>query len=151
MPFYVEALITAIAPAIFEEVLFRGIFIHNLRKNDYSDMKCLWITTVFFAVAHLTNLVGLAPLSVAIQLVYSFDIGLVLAAIYLKNGSITQVILVHFLIDFTSGIYVDTPTSTSWTLIGAFGVFIVAESAYAVWLTSKTDPPEKGHDHEEIC
>ena len=96
-----------------------------------------WITTAFFAVSHLTNLVGLAPLSVAIQLVYSFAIGLVLAAIYLKNGSITQVILVHFLIDFTSGIYVDTPTSTSWTLIGAFGVFIVAESAYAVWLTSK--------------
>ena len=110
-----------------------------------------WITTAFFAVAHLTNLVGLAPLSVAIQLVYSFAIGLVLAAIYLKNGSITQVILVHFLIDFTSGIYVDAPTSTSWTLIGVFAVFIVAESAYAVWLTSKTDPPEKGHDYEEIC
>ena len=43
--FFIEALITALAPAIFEEVLFRGIFIYNLKENGCGRLVysvCCW-------------------------------------------------------------------------------------------------------------
>ena len=56
--FVIEALVTASAPAIFEEVLFRGILIYNLKKKGTGALPCLFISAALFAAAHLTNLVG---------------------------------------------------------------------------------------------
>ena len=66
--FVIEALITASAPAIFEEVLFRGILIYNLKKKGTGALPCLFISTALFAAAHLTNLVGLDVVSVSVQM-----------------------------------------------------------------------------------
>ena len=46
--FFIEAAITAIAPALFEEVIFRGIFIYNLKKKGSSDLSCLFADGLFF-------------------------------------------------------------------------------------------------------
>ena len=86
--FVIEALITASAPAIFEEVLFRGILIYNLKKKGTGALPCLFISAALFAAAHLTNLVGLDVVSVSVQMAYSFVVGMVFAAVYLKNNSI---------------------------------------------------------------
>ena len=133
--FFIEAAIMAIAPALFEEVIFRGIFIYNLKKKGSSDLSCLFITAAIFGAAHLTNLVGQSPATVALQTCYSFVVGLVLAAVYLRNNSIAQVVFVHFLIDFTNRLYVEQVTSASYVQIAIFAVLLVAEAAYAVWLT----------------
>lgn len=133
--FFIEAAITAIAPAIFEEVLFRGIFIYNLKKKGSSDLQCLFITAVIFSAAHLTNLAGMAPASVALQTVYSFVIGLVFAAVYLRNGSLLQIIAIHFLIDFTTRIFMENPSHASYLQLSIFGLLLVAEAIYAVKLT----------------
>ena len=135
--FFVEAIITAIAPAVFEEVLFRGIFIYNLKKNDYSDIKCLFLTAALFAVVHLTNLAGLDLVSVALQLVYSFVIGLVLAAVYLKNGSLIQIILVHFLIDYTNRLYINPATTATTVQIILFVLLLAVEAIYAICLCGR--------------
>ena len=92
--FILEALLTASAPALFEEVLFRGILLFNLRKNGSSDLKCLLISSMIFSVIHLINFVGADLASVALQAGYAFVIGMVLAAVYLRNNSILQVIVV---------------------------------------------------------
>ena len=135
LPFFVEAFITAIAPAIYEEVLFRGIFLYNLKKSGRRDPDCLWISALVFAAVHLTNIAGLGIAGVALQLVYSFVIGLVLAAVYLKNGRILQVVLVHFLIDFVDRIFVEQPSSASYVQLILFGLLLAAETFYAVKLT----------------
>ena len=75
--FFIEGAITAIAPALFEEVIFRMIFIYNLKKKGSSDLQCLFISSALFAAMHLTNLAGMNPASVAVQTVYSFVIGMV--------------------------------------------------------------------------
>ena len=80
---------------------------YNLKKKEYSDISCLLITAVVFSVVHLTNLAGQSFATVALQTVYSFVIGLALAAVYLKNKSIVQVIAAHFLIGFTNRIYME--------------------------------------------
>ena len=134
MSFYSEALVTAMAPAIFEEVLFRGIFIYNLKQSNCSDGKGLFITAIVFSAVHMTNLVGQDLASVALQLVYSFVIGMALAAIYLKNNSLIQVILVHFLIDFTNRIYINPATTTTTVQMIVFILLLIAETVYSLWL-----------------
>lgn len=136
VPFFADGIITAMAPAIFEEVLFRGIFLYNLRKKGSSDLQCLLISAIIFAAVHLTNLAGLSPASVAVQTVYSFVVGLVFAAIYLKNGSLLQVVILHFLIDFTNRIFVEQPSHTSTLQFVIFGLLLAAEAIYAVRLTA---------------
>lgn len=133
--FFIEAAITAIAPALFEEVIFRGMFIYNLKKKGSSDLSCLFITAALFAVVHLTNLVGQSFATVALQTGYSFVVGLALAAVYLRNNSIVQVVIVHFLIDFTNRLYLEQPTSASYVQLAIFAVLLIAEAAYAVRLT----------------
>ena len=133
--FVIEALVTASAPAIFEEVLFRGILIYNLKKKGTGALPCLFISAALFAAAHLTNLVGLDVVSVSVQVAYSFVVGMVFAAVYLKNNSILQVIVAHFLIDFTHSLFVEQPSSSSAPQLILFGVLLVAEAIYALWLT----------------
>ncbi len=133
--FFVEGFITAIAPALFEEVLFRGIFIYNLRRNNKSSMFCLLVTAAVFALLHLTNIVGMSPISVLVQFGYSFVVGLVLAAIYLKNNSLLQVVIVHFLIDYTSHIFVEQASISSIIHLILFAVLLAAEAVYAIVIT----------------
>lgn len=137
VPFFVEGFITAIAPALFEEVLFRGIFINNLRKNNKSDLFCLFVTAAVFALVHLTNIVGMDTVSVLLQLGYSFVIGLVLAAVYLKNKSLLQLVAVHFLIDFTTRIFVEQASAASTVHLIIFVVLLIVEAAYAIMITTK--------------
>lgn len=133
--FFVEGILTAMAPALFEEVIFRGIFISNLRKDNKSSMYCLFVTAAVFALLHLTNIVGMDMISVLVQFGYSFVIGLVLAAVYLKNGSLLQVVIVHFLIDFTSRIFVEQASISSIVHLILFSVLLAAEAVYAVVIT----------------
>ena len=128
---FMEALIIAAAPAIFEEVIFRGIFIYNLKKYGYDDIKCLLISALVFSLVHLTNAVGGNLIAVVLQIGYSFVIGLVLGAIYLKNNSILQVILIHFLIDYSNSIYNGTVANSSYVQIAIFVLLLIGEAFYA--------------------
>lgn len=141
--YFIEAAVTALAPAVFEEVIFRGIFLYNLRRKGHGDMACLFISAVVFAVIHLTNAVGQDLTTVVLQVGYSFVVGLVFAAIYLKNGSLLQVMLAHFLIDFTNRLYVEEATSASNLHIAIFVVLLAAEAVYAVLLTRRPAPQEE--------
>jgi membrane protease YdiL (CAAX protease family) len=132
IPFFAEGLLTAMAPALFEEVIFRGIFISNLKKNNKSDMYCLFVSAAVFALIHLTNIVGMSMTGVLVQAGYSFVIGLVLAAVYLRNGSLLQVVIVHFLIDFTSRIFVEQASISSVLHLILFVILLAAEAVYAI-------------------
>ena len=132
IPFFAEGLLTAMAPALFEEVIFRGIFISNLKKNNKSDMYCLFVSAAVFALIHLTNIVGMSMTGVLVQAGYSFVIGLVLAAVYLRNGSLLQVVIVHFLIDFPSRIFVEQASISSVLHLILFVILLAAEAVYAI-------------------
>lgn len=137
------ALLTAFAPAIFEEVIFRGIFIYNLRKKGSGDLQCLFITAIVFSLIHATNIGGLELAAVALQLVYSLVVGMVLAAVFLRNNSILQIIIAHFLIDFTNRIYVEPAASASTVQIIIFCLLLAAEALYAVKLVSAKSAAER--------
>ena len=133
--YFIEGAITAIAPALFEEVLFRGIFIYNLKKKGHDDFSCLFFSAIVFAAMHMTNLVGQSFNTVALQSAYSLVVGLAFGAVYLRNNSIVQVIVAHFLIDFTNRIYLEQAASASYVHIAIFVVLLVVEAVYAIRLT----------------
>ena len=134
---FIEGAVTALAPALFEEVIFRGIFLYNLRENGHGDLSCLLISSFLFSAIHLTNIVGMDLVSVGIQMGYSFVIGLVFGAVYLHNGSLLQIIRAHFLTDFTNRIFVESASSASYAQLAVFCVLLAAEAVYAFMLMGK--------------
>ena len=134
--FDASMLIFAFAPAIFEEVLFRGIFIHNLQENGKEPIQTLLISAALFGVIHLTNIVGMPPAQVLVQTGYAFVVGLVLGAIYIRSGDLASLIIAHFLIDFTSRVFPGGET-TPIPMIIAFIILMIAEAGYAFFLVRK--------------
>ena len=78
-------LILAVLPAICEELLYRGVIFNGLSK--FGSVWAVLISALFFALAHGS----------AMQFFYQLILGVVLALIVLKSGSIFASSLVHFL------------------------------------------------------
>lgn len=79
-------LVIAIAPAVCEEMLFRGVILHSL-KAKYRIPSAIAITAVLFGLYHM-SLVKFIPTGL---------IGLVLCIVVWKTGSIYPAMLMHFM------------------------------------------------------
>jgi membrane protease YdiL (CAAX protease family) len=75
----------AVIPPIVEEMLFRGMVLHGLRK--YGDGFAVVVSAILFGLYH-----GNFP-----QMVFAFFSGLVLALVVVKTGSLWTSILIHFM------------------------------------------------------
>ena len=125
------------APAVFEEVLFRGIFIHNLKQKLNSPVAIVIISATLFSLIHLTNLVGMEPVSVILQVMMSFVVGVVLGAVYLRTGDILSVIFAHFAIDFLGSVFGGGETTPAYFLIIMIGLLLF-ELIYGLMLAKKS-------------
>ena len=137
-PLSLEILILGLAPAIFEEVIFRGIFLHNLEAKgraagDLGYGKILFISAFFFAVIHLTNAVSGDVAQALVQTGYAFVIGLVFGAIYLRTNDLLSVIIAHAAIDITNRCFM-ADSNTSTPVLIAFLALLLVEAVYAVLL-----------------
>ena len=130
----VEALLLGLAPAIFEESIFRIAVIGKLREGGRGAWHALWASSLLFAAIHLTNAVGGNIANTLVQVVYSLAIGLFLGAIYLKTGDAASAILAHAAIDVSNQIFTASPTSADVPMICAFCAVLVILTAYALWL-----------------
>ena len=129
-----NAILCALAPGIFEEVIFRGILIDRLRQSGESTWYVLIASALVFGAIHLTNAVGMDLPSLLVQALYSTVIGLFLGAIYLRSDDIATVILAHTAIDFSNQIFATQPTSASIPMILVFVAVLAALLAYSLWL-----------------
>lgn len=89
MPIYMIVLTTAVFPAIFEELTYRGIVFSNLRNKSIT--KACVFTGLLFGMAHLNGE----------QFFYAFFMGAVLSYFVYKTGSIFSSIVSHFTINFS--------------------------------------------------
>ncbi len=89
MPIYMIVLTTAVFPAIFEELTYRGIVFSNLRNKSIT--KACVFTGLLFGMAHLNGE----------QFFYAFFMGAVLSYFVYKTGSILSSIVSHFTINFS--------------------------------------------------
>ncbi len=79
-------LLMAVLPAIFEELIFRGIILNGL-LSKFNQVSAIFISAAMFAFIH-----GSIE-----QLLYQFALGVVLAWLVLRTGSLFSGMLVHFL------------------------------------------------------
>ncbi|MEJ2003612.1 MAG: CPBP family glutamic-type intramembrane protease [Cyclobacteriaceae bacterium] len=84
-PFLFAMIFTALIPAVFEELAFRGFMFGEIAKNAGAG-TALIVTSLLFAIMHLS----------AIGLIWYIPGGFLLGFLRLKYKSITYCILAHF-------------------------------------------------------
>lgn len=130
------AILIGIAPAVFEEILFRGIFIFNLKKKYNNPMTIVLLSALVFSLAHLTNLIGLSPLAILIQVFQAFAVGVVLGAVYFLTEDLISVIIAHAAVDVLAAVFPGGSTTPIYFLV-IFIVLLIAEILYGLFLTKK--------------
>ncbi len=91
----------ALAPAVAEEFVFRGLLYHGLRQLGV--LKAALISGVMFGLIHLN----------ANQFVYAFAIGVVLALMVEATGSIYSAMIMHFCVNARSVVIMAVSSSLS--------------------------------------
>ncbi len=131
----------ALAPALFEEIIFRGIMIRKFLDAGKSETYAWLGSALLFSLVHLTNLVGGNVLNTLVQTAYALVIGLLLGALYLKDRNILAVITSHFIIDFSSRLF-DQRTETPIPLLVVFIVLLGVLGGYSYYLMQKKNISE---------
>jgi len=132
--------ILGFAPGIFEEIIFRGVFVSNLKAAGKSDFAAMMISAIGFGAIHITNVVGdVGMLQVLVQVGSAVVIGMVFGAIFIRTGNIMSIIAVHAAIDISSLVFNGMPCTTVLTL-AAFVALLAVEAAYALMLTTFRKP-----------
>lgn len=116
---------------VLEEVLFRGILMRSFLQN-YSPRKAILWSAIFFAIIHLNPWQGIP----------AFGLGLFMAWLFYKTGSLLPCILVHFMNNLAAfvammvyGVQASTTEMLGWRLsliIAAAGLALAAYSFYQV-------------------
>lgn len=84
LPIIISVISTGIIGPIYEEILFRYILYNRLKKK-YSIKKSILITTIIFALIHLSP----------IKIIYAFLLGLTMNILYERHKNILAPILIH--------------------------------------------------------
>ncbi len=102
----ISLVIYAVFIGMFEEILFRGIFLgellDNFNKNKKQVVIAIVISAVIFSLTHVTNLLmGQDLFTTILQVVQTFAIGILLGSMYYESGNIWSVIFLHGFYDFS--------------------------------------------------
>ena len=91
IPLFLDIIASGIIGPIYEELLFRHIF-YNKLKSFNSKKKSLYLTTIIFALIHLTTL----------KMIYALFLGFILTKVYQQKENILSPILIHVSANITS-------------------------------------------------
>ena len=83
---WLSILTIALLPAVFEELLFRGVIFNSFNKK-YDVVIAVFVSALLFGVYHMNWIQG----------IYAFIFGLALAYMYFKSNSLFVPIIFHFI------------------------------------------------------
>ena len=87
--FLPSLLLIGVLLPVFEELFFRGVII-NLLKKHFGSVSCIFLSAIFFGLAHLN------PFEInLIQPIYAFALGILLAVLRQRFGSVFAPALAH--------------------------------------------------------
>jgi membrane protease YdiL (CAAX protease family) len=133
--------------ALFEEFAFRGVIfsviLEKRRKNSGDVFISILLTSVMFGLIHILNILsGSDPMSVFLQIGYSFLIGGMCSFVLIETKNIWFCVIFHAVYNFGGdfmprlgmGTWWDTPTVIITVLLS------VAVTVYVVVKLLKVDP-----------
>ncbi|MBR4824958.1 MAG: CPBP family intramembrane metalloprotease [Spirochaetaceae bacterium] len=108
-----------------EEIVFRGVITTTLYKKFAGTNSGIWkavvISGLFFGLVHFINMVSVInSVGVLIQVAVASVMGMVLSALYLRNGTIWVNIVLHAFIDIAAGITSIYAGQTVLSTIGGY-------------------------------
>lgn len=125
VPIAAVLLVVALAPAVCEEILFRGLVLSGLRRMG--EGGAIVVSAALFAVAHMD-----AP-----RLAFTFVLGLILGWLAVRTGSIWPGVIVHFTVNATSVILARAPGGGADAFLARLGplaaVALAGGGAALVW------------------
>jgi len=139
----IAAVISGAAPGIVEEICVRGLPLLNCMRAKCTEKRIpvyVIISSTIFSLLHAINLLSGMDIGKNLnQLFYTFAIGMVFGAVYLRCGSILPCIAAHFAMDFTAYILgledVKQQQSTASVVTGTFfNEYIVRNIPYMVMI-----------------
>lgn len=137
------ALLSGLAPGIFEEIVCRGAVLTNCiiqwREKPGRILRSLLVSSIVFGLLHLINLAQADLGSTIVQVFYAAALGIFFGAVYLRTRNLWGSIIVHAVIDFTSYLFIGSGTSALGTvdlllglgitiLYACIGLFLVRPS-----------------------
>ena len=133
----VEVFILGLAPGFFEEVVFRSIFINNMKTKGMKPLTMMLLSGVIFGLMHITNAVAQPLPQVLLQMCYSMVVGITFAAIYIRSADLASIIIAHSAIDITNKIFLGSYNTSAFAFL-LFGAMLVVEAVYAFYLVAGT-------------
>ena len=116
-----------------EETIFRGLMLNALKVHGF--WRAAIITALLFGLSHSLNvLAGKSMAETAAQIFYAVAFGFTFAVLVLKKGILWPLVIVHFLIDFTS--FLERPDFTispEWNLLLVMGLAVIF-TAYGLFV-----------------
>lgn len=130
LSFVLKIIAVGVAPAVFEEFVFRGVIFSKLKK--YGTSFALIASSLLFAMLH-SNLVSMP---------FAFLAGLIIGFIYIRTGNLWIAIVIHFLNNTFSVIQEEVlSVFTGEMAIAAFNIifYVVVALAFLIvaWLEMK--------------
>ncbi len=134
---------------LFEEIVFRGvIFPLILQKAPHTRKGIFWslmLSSALFGAVHLVNLLSSDPLSVLMQIGYSFLVGAMCGMVFLLCRNIFACAFLHALFNFCGLMADELGSGVVWDAASIVLTAVVAAAAvaYGIWLmVYKVDGPK---------
>jgi len=124
-------------PAIFEEVLWRGVML-RLFHRMYTERQTILITALGFGLLHLFNLVGGGdPTFVVHQVVWSSVLGFFYGYLVFRVDSLLPAMLFHYLVNLfigSFGVYLQRQASTEAAMLYSFISVCIVVPLLILWV-----------------
>lgn len=120
--------------AFLEEVVFRGVILHFLRR--WGDVLAILVSAALFALAHMLNQGGIDPY----QVIFAFAAGIAFAGLTLCSGSLFPAMEIHLLVNLTAG---DMNPAYLWLFFVSIAAYLFC-GAYSIILLNNANSSEKG-------
>lgn len=140
----------------FEEMAFRGcIFMMVLQKKRRTVADLFWcivISSAIFGAVHFVNIfMGASPISVILQIGYSFLIGGMCSVVLMKTGCLWHCVLIHAVYNFCGGVVPRLGGGVIWTVpeIALTAIVAVIVTVYIIVSLIRIDPGKLGYMFNE--
>ena len=104
--------ILALVPGIWEELAFRGLIMTRL-QNQFKTSRTIFLSAVFFALFHLSNLDVQHPSTVIGDIIMAFLFGLAWGLMKTRTGSVVPAMISHYLVDSMGAVFLNVDAADS--------------------------------------
>lgn len=141
------AILAVLVRGLMEEVIFRGVIQGYLRKQHpgQSLHRIIFITAVFFALVHFTNIQFSGIQNVLLQVIYAFYMGLFFGALMIRINNVWLLGIVHGVLNTFSIRCVETQDNylSKIDIGGLLGMLLMFSPILIIyWLLMITNKPK---------